>query len=77
MMLVKLSTNSGVLPKDLFIQGVNVRNDRDPDATGGFADVFLGTYKGQKVAIKRLRLPKEERAAVNPVCTIDTPVAAR
>jgi hypothetical protein len=65
--LVKLSVASGVLPKSLFIRGVDIGHDRDPIASGGHADVFQGHYQGQLVAVKRLRIPSENRATVHPV----------
>jgi hypothetical protein len=67
-MLLKLSIASGILPKDLFIQGVNIGEDRDPWTSGGFADVFRGTFCGQQVAVKRLRIQNEDKKTVNPVC---------
>jgi serine/threonine protein kinase len=67
-MLVKLSIASGILPMDLFIQGVSIGEDRDPWTSGGFADVFRGTFRGQQVAVKRLRIQNEDKKTVNPVC---------
>jgi hypothetical protein len=67
-MLLKLSTTSGILPRDVFIQGVDIGPDRDPWTSGGFADVFRGTYDGQQVAVKRLRIMNEDKEAMNPVC---------
>jgi hypothetical protein len=66
-LLVKLSAATGVLPPDLFIRGVVLDDDRDPWASGGFADVFRGRYGSQKVAVKRPRLLSEEKEVVNPV----------
>jgi hypothetical protein len=66
-MFVKLSVASGVLPKDLFIRGVNIGDDRDPWTGGGFADVFRGRYHGVEVAVKRLRVLNEDKATINPV----------
>jgi hypothetical protein len=67
-MLLKLSIASGILPKELFIQGVSIGEDRDPWTSGGFADVFRGTFCGQQVAVKRLRIQNEDKKMVNPVC---------
>jgi hypothetical protein len=66
-LLVKLSVASGVLPEELFIQGVSIGHDRDPWTSGGFADVFRGVYKHKPVAVKRLRVLNEDKAIVNPV----------
>jgi hypothetical protein len=67
-MLLKVSIASGILPKDLFITGVSIGEDRDPWTSGGFADVFRGTFRGQQVAVKRLRIQNEDKKTVNPVC---------
>jgi hypothetical protein len=53
---VKLCIASGIMPKYLFIHGVDIGDERDPWAAGGFADVFKGTYEGRQVAVKRLRI---------------------
>jgi hypothetical protein len=66
-LLLKLSVSSGVLPRDMFIHGVSIGDDRDPWASGGFADVFRGVYNDQLVAIKRLRVLTEDTVIVNPV----------
>jgi hypothetical protein len=66
-LLQKLSTASGILPSDLFIQGVDIGPNRDPVARGGFADIFLGTYKDGLVAVKRLHVMGEDKATIHPV----------
>jgi hypothetical protein len=38
-----------------------------PCGVGGFADVYRGTYNGQTVAIKRLRVPKASDAQMRSV----------
>jgi serine/threonine protein kinase len=49
---------------------VDIGHDRDPWASGGFADVFRGEYSGQNVAVKRLRIHNEDKVTVNPVRSI-------
>jgi hypothetical protein len=66
-LLLKLSIASGTLPRNLFIHGVDIGDDRDAWASGGFADVFRGQYRGITVAVKRLRIPNEDKAKINPV----------
>jgi hypothetical protein len=66
-LLVKLSAESGIIPRDLFIQVVDIGEDRGPWEAGGFADVFRGTYNGQKVAVKRLRIFNADKPTINPV----------
>jgi len=45
----------GILPPNLFLTGVE-RQGRDPVGGGGFSDVWKGTYKGDLVAVKVLRI---------------------
>lgn len=52
---LKISIKYDVLPKALVLQGVQL-TDRDQRGTGGFADVFCGTFGRYKVALKRLRV---------------------
>ena len=51
---VRLSEASLQLPHSVHITGVTVL-EREPIACGGFADIYLGEYRGNRVAIKRLR----------------------
>lgn len=66
-LLVRLAGKSECLPTSLLIKDVDIGDDRDPWASGGFADVFRGLYKDKTVALKRLRVPNEEKAIVHPV----------
>lgn len=52
---LKLALTHGILPVTLVLKGVRCQ-DTDMFGSGGFADVFIGTYRGQKVALKRLRV---------------------
>lgn len=51
-------TLTGVMPESLFIAGVKV--DSNPIATGGFARVFEGNYKGRQVALKMVDHSRKE-----------------
>jgi hypothetical protein len=66
-LLVKLAIASGVLPRDLFIRGVDLGRDPHPHALGGFADVFRGILGSQQVAVKCLRVYHEDKVVINPV----------
>jgi hypothetical protein len=66
--LLKLAANSGRIPRGLFLDNVVMGAARDAAEFGGFADVFRGAHNGSDVAIKRLRISKEDRAAVHSVC---------
>lgn len=66
-LFVRLAERSGELPQSLFIRGVDIGSSRDPYRTGGFSDVFFGTYLGKNVAVKRLRVSDEERTTVHAV----------
>lgn len=52
---MKLAEASDQLPSTLFLSGVELVH-RDAVRGGAFADIFEGTYKGVKVALKRLRI---------------------
>ncbi|TCD63897.1 hypothetical protein EIP91_004806 [Steccherinum ochraceum] len=54
-MMLKLSVRTTKLPKSLFLQGV-ISKDTESYSAGAFADIFVGEYHGQKVALKRLRV---------------------
>jgi hypothetical protein len=68
-LLVKLSASSGELPSSLFVREVDIGAVRDPTCTGGFADIYRGTYLGITVAIKRLRISESQKAELYPVCS--------
>jgi hypothetical protein len=54
-LMIDIASASNELPPALFITGVQMPS-RDATSTGSFADVFCGTYQGQKIALKRLRI---------------------
>jgi hypothetical protein len=58
--MVDLAYQSKHLPLSLFIKGVHVEQ-ADVIAFGGCADVFLGQYRGQTVAVKRLRIHGQQQ----------------
>lgn len=66
-LLIRLARASDKLPHSLFVTGV-ICDSRSPVCTGGFADVYVGQYKGKKVALKRLRFfslsTKEEQESL-------------
>ncbi len=65
-LLIALCRRTQTLPKSFLIRGVRLR-DKVPINGGGFADIFRGSYKGETVALKRLRnfgnrpIPKSEQ----------------
>lgn len=62
-LLVRLSKAAGVLPPSIFLGDVECQGtDRDTIAGGGFADIFRAKYRGQKVALKRLRVFSSQEA---------------
>lgn len=70
-LLVRLSSESGVLPTSLFLTGIDC-DDKEPFGMGGYADIFRATYKTQPVILKRLRVylnsrNSEEFTAVSPI----------
>ena len=52
--LIKLSKASGLVPKCLVLEGIEV--DDKPIASGGFGDVYKGRYRGQEMALKVLKV---------------------
>ena len=54
-LLSKLSKASGIIPPGLFLNHVFC-SDRETLQIGGYADIFRGSYRGQPVALKRLRV---------------------
>lgn len=56
LVLRQLCGSRGILPASLTLSGsVKTTNDR-PQASGGFAEVWVGRHRGHKVAIKALRI---------------------
>jgi len=53
-LVVKLSENCGILPASVNIIGVTDCG-KEAISGGGLADIFQATYKGTRVALKRLR----------------------
>ena len=51
----RLAQSSGQLPISLFVEDVRL-TDPAPVMGGGFADVYIGSYGNQKVALKALRI---------------------
>ena len=51
---LQLSLDYDVLPPEIIVKVDHIASD--PDAGGGYADIFRGSYMGQVVAIKRLRI---------------------
>ena len=66
--LVKLSENCGILPPTLGIDGITDCG-REPVNGGGFADIFRASFRGEEVALKRLRdfQVQQERKLVHRV----------
>jgi hypothetical protein len=54
-LLVKIAAASNTLPSSVFVADVHL-NSCFPINNGGFADIFHGTWNGQSVALKRLRV---------------------
>jgi hypothetical protein len=59
-LLVKLSSFTKMLPRSLFITGINIESNEESfyENRGGYAAIYKGTWGGQVVAVKRLhKLP--------------------
>jgi hypothetical protein len=64
--LLKLAKDADVLPPSLFLNGVYVPRIDRAVCLGGFADIYLGSYQNNAVAVKRLRVT-DDQASVNSV----------
>ncbi|KAK7676385.1 hypothetical protein QCA50_020216 [Cerrena zonata] len=53
--LLKLARRSQLIPDSLFLNDVQCTQRDDPIGSGGNAEVFLATYQGKPVVLKRLR----------------------
>lgn len=51
----RLSVASGILPPPLMVDGVVLLQNGAVNG-GGYADIFLASYQGSQVALKRLRI---------------------
>ncbi|KAF7426300.1 hypothetical protein PC9H_008668 [Pleurotus ostreatus] len=51
----RLSVASGILPPPLMVDGVTLLQNGAVNG-GGYADIFLASYQGSQVALKRLRI---------------------
>jgi serine/threonine protein kinase len=59
--MVDLALQSKQLPASLFVSDVHVPR-RDIVESGGCSDIFQGQYRGEKVAVKRLRIRGQAQA---------------
>jgi LSD1 subclass zinc finger protein len=67
--LLRIADLSGQLPPSIMIHGVTLADREMPRFSGGLADIFLGTYKAQQVAIKRVRIVGNvDRTDLQRVC---------
>jgi hypothetical protein len=66
-LLVKLASNSNILPTSLFVSGVDIGAVRDPIHGGGFADIYQGRFEGMDVAVKKLRFHGGDREQLHRV----------
>ena len=58
--LGRLCRDKAIFPRSYTISPTDLRVDDFPFTTGGFGDVYHGTYNGTRVCVKRLRLYKND-----------------
>jgi hypothetical protein len=69
--LLRIADLSEQLPPSIKIHGVTIAERETPQFSGGLADIFLGEYMTQPVAIKRVRIVRNvDRADVQRVRTL-------
>lgn len=68
-LVVKIATAADILPESVFIQSGIGLLEREPYSGGGFSDIFRASYGGEKMALKRLRVYRNnhDRARINRV----------
>jgi serine/threonine protein kinase len=61
--LFHLADATGEVPEGLFVQGVSLSESegRKPLRLGAFSDFYRGSFRGQAVALRRLRLSEDDR----------------
>jgi hypothetical protein len=52
--VMKLSMASGLYPQCLALKGIDI--GEHPVARGGYGDVYMGLFHGEKIAVKALRI---------------------
>jgi hypothetical protein len=55
----RLSRKTDLYPKHFVLEDVTLV-DTEPVTDGGFADIYKGTYKGQVVCLKTIRVSQAE-----------------
>jgi hypothetical protein len=53
--MIRLAAASLKLPRSLYIRDINIGPIRDAAVMGGHADIYTAQYRGNLVALKRLR----------------------
>jgi hypothetical protein len=66
--VLKLAKDADVLPESLFIKGLHIPRIDRAVCLGGFADIYLGSYQNQAVAVKRLRVSDEHKSVNSVSC---------
>jgi hypothetical protein len=69
-LLIKLAYQSRRLPHSLFVRGVVLAPNSEPEGTGGFGDVHKGTLGDTAVAIKKPRVIAGENDVAYQVCIL-------
>jgi hypothetical protein len=64
------------LPHGLLINGVRIEGAGAPIAGGSFADVFVGVYRDQSVAVKRFRAFPSDTDEKDKVYTVSRSIFA-
>jgi hypothetical protein len=66
-LLVKMAAANQALPEQLFLDGVFFDDVQHPWMSGGFADIFKGTFQGIKVVGKRIRVYSVDKIVLHSV----------
>ena len=64
--MIKLGLGADAIPQSVLINKEEIKMDGNlPMEYGGFANVHEGSYRGNRVAIKRLRCPVGDRVGIH------------
>jgi len=67
--LQAVCAHHAILPSSSVISRGIARVDRGQTALGGIAEVWEGTYRGERVSIRSLKIPPTDDQTIKKVCT--------
>jgi len=65
-LLASLLKANKTIPRSLFVKGISLKSNIAIKC-GGFADIFQGSYRGELVALKRMRISSNDQDMENAI----------